>query len=108
MRSTPTQSQLLLFPGAPAPGDAQTAGGQVAAGRPPRRRRLSPAARKAAALDRLAEAAERELAEAWRAGDAMGARAAHERARGARRAAELLRAGPSGVAEVLGGHHEAA
>jgi hypothetical protein len=98
MRSnTSSPAQLILFPGAAAPT------------RPERRRgRPSPAARKAEQLDRLAEAAERELAEAWRAGDAVAARAAHDRARGARRAAEILRAGPSGVAEVIAGHHAAA
>ena len=61
-----------------------------------------------AELERIAEAAEREMADSFRRGDAISAKAAHDRARGARRAAELLRAGPSGVAEVLGGHHEAA
>ena len=92
--------QLILFRGA-APGAAA----------PARRRRLRPAgrsARMAERLDTLAAAAEREAAEHRRAGDAVGARAAWDRASGARRAAELLRAGPTGVAEVLGGHHEAA
>ncbi len=97
MRSTHSQGQLILFPGAdprpPAPG---------------RTPRPSRAERKARELDRIAEQAERELADAWRAGDAVSALAAHERARGARRAAQILRAGPTGVAEVLGGHSTAA
>jgi hypothetical protein len=94
--------QLILFPGAaPSPGAAS----------PGRRRRPRPAsrsARMAERLDALAAAAEREAAEHRRAGDAIGARAAGDRAAGARRAAELLRAGPAGVADVLGGRHEAA
>ncbi len=95
-----SEGQLILFPGAvPAPPAPPAA-------RAPRRR--TPSARKAEQLDRMAEAAERELAEAWRAGDMLAAHAAHDRARGARRAAQILRAGPSGVAEVIGGHHEAA
>jgi len=97
MRSIAPQGQLILFPGTepqrPAP---------VRPARPTRTQR------KAEQLDRIAETAERELAESWRTGDAVGARAAHERARGARRAAQILRAGPSGVAEVLGGHSTAA
>jgi len=48
------------------------------------------------------------MSDSFRRGDAISAKAAHDRARGARRAAELLRAGPSGVAEVLGGQNEAA
>jgi hypothetical protein len=101
MRSSPpSQGQLILFPGA---------GAAPPAGRAPRRQgRPGPAARKAAQLDRLAQAAERELAEAWRSGDMIAVRDAHERARGARRAAELLRAGPRGVAAVIGGEPEAA
>ena len=109
MRSTTTpdtQGQLILFPG------AETAGAAPARRRPPppgrRRRPASRSARMAERLDELAAAAEREMAESHRAGDVPGASAARERALGARRAAELLRAGPRGVAEVLGGHHEAA
>ena len=96
MRSLTPHGQLILFPGSeprPAPVRAQ---------RPTRTQR------KAEQLDRLAEIAERQLSESRRAGDAVGARAAHERARGARRAAQILRAGPAGVAEVLGGRHAAA
>lgn len=97
MRSIAPQGQLILFPGAePRPAVA------------PRPRRPTRTQRKAEQLDRIAESAERELAESFRAGDAIGARAAHDRARGARRAAEILRAGPDGVAEVLGGHSTAA
>ena len=96
MRSPHSQGQLILFPGAE---------------RPPRRerpRRRSRSARMAQRLDDLALAAEREAAESRRAGDAVSARAARDRAEGARRAAELLRAGPAGIADVLGGHTEAA
>jgi hypothetical protein len=96
MRSASPQGQLILFPGGGRP--ARRA-------RPPRRSRT---ARKAQQLDELAVAAEREAIEARRAGDPVSARAARDRAAGARRAAELLRAGPSGVADVLGGHTEAA
>ncbi len=94
--------QLILFPGG-APG--------ALAASPARRRRPRPAsrsARMAERLDALVAAAEREAVEHRRAGDSVGERAAWDRASGARRAAELLRAGPTGVAEVLGGHHEAA
>ncbi len=97
MRSVAPQGQLILFPGAEPRPPARV--------RPPRPTRTE---RKAAQLDRIAEAAEREVAESFRTGDGLGARAAHERARGARRAAQILRAGPTGVAEVLGGRPEAA
>jgi hypothetical protein len=96
MRSPSSQGQLILFPGA-----ERTA-------RPERPRRRSRSARMAQRLDDLAVAAEREVIEARRAGDAVSARAARDRAAGARRAAELLRAGPAGVADVLGGRTEAA
>ena len=98
MRSLTPHGQLILFPG------SEPAAPVVVARRP----RPGRVERKAEQLDRIAEIAERELVESWRSGDAVGARAAHERARGARRAAQLLRAGPAGVAEILGGHHEAA
>jgi hypothetical protein len=94
-----TSGQLILFPGVAEP---------VAPAPAPRPRRPSRVERKVAELGRIAETAEREMADAFRRGDAISAKAAHDRARGARRAAELLRAGPSGVAGVLGGHHEAA
>jgi hypothetical protein len=96
MRSSAAQGQLILFPGADRP--ARREG--------PRRRSRS--ARMAQRLDELAAAAEREAAEAQRAGDGVSARAAADRAEGARRAAALLRAGPTGVADVLGGRTEAA
>ena len=96
MRSPHSQGQLILFPGAERPR------------RQERPRRRSRSARMAQRLDDLALAAEREAAESRRAGDAVSARAARDRAEGARRAAELLRAGPAGVADVLGGHTEAA
>ncbi|HMO00884.1 MAG TPA: hypothetical protein PKD59_15840 [Miltoncostaeaceae bacterium] len=100
MRSpSSTHGQLILFPGiaeAPAPAPAA------------RRRRPTRVERKVLELERIAEAAEREMADGFRRGDAVSAKAAHDRARGARRAAEILRAGPGGVAGVLGGHHEAA
>jgi hypothetical protein len=95
MRS-PDQGQLLLFRAAP--------GQDRRRGRP----RLSRSARMAARLDELAAGAEREALEARRAGDAVGARAARDRAEGARRAAEILRAGPTGVADVIGGRGRAA
>ena len=103
MRSPTPQGQLILFPGiepASAPGPVSERSLHV-----PRPSRTE---RKAEQLDRLAEIAERELAESWRAGDTVSARAAHDRARGARRAAQLLRAGPTGVADVLGGRPAAA
>ena len=83
MRSpSSTNGQLILFPGvteAAAPPQAPAA-----------RRRPTRVERKVAELERIAETAEREMADSFR------------------RAAEILRAGPSGVAGVLGGHHEAA
>lgn len=109
MRSITTpdgEGQLILFPG------VETSAGIPARTRPaPARRRRRPAsrsARMAERLDDMAAAAEREMAESLRAGDMLGANAARDRALGARRAAELLRAGPLGVADVLGGRHEAA
>jgi len=94
MRSTTSQGRLFAVP-EPAPSRE-------------RARARSRSARMAQRLDELAEAAERQMAESRRAGDAVGFREARDRALGARRAAELLRAGPQGVAEVLGDHHEAA
>jgi len=97
MRSDSRSAQLILFPGAERPRPRRR--------RPPRAGRSD---RMAQRLDDLAIAAEREAIEARRAGDAVSARAARDRAEGARRAAELLRAGPAGVADVLGGRTEAA
>ena len=90
MRSPSSQGQLILFPGADRATRRE---------RPPRRSRV---ARKAQQLDEMAAQAEREAFEAKRAGDPVSARAARDRAQGARRAAELLRAGPSGVAASWG------
>ena len=102
MRSpSSTHGQLILFPGVTEPSSPARAPAA-------RRRRPTRVERKVAELERIAEAAEREMADSFRSGDAVSAKAAHDRARGARRAAEILRAGPSGVAGVLGGHHEAA
>lgn len=56
-------------------------------------------------LDGLADQAEREAREFRRAGDLMRARAARDRAAGARRAAQILRAGPDGVAQIIDGSH---
>lgn len=56
-------------------------------------------------LDGLADQAEREAREYRRAGDLMRARAARDRAVGARRAAQILRAGPDGVAQIIDGSH---
>ena len=61
MRSVTSQGQLILFPGAEPRRPAAPA-------RPPRPTRTE---RKAAQLDRIAEAAERELAECFRSGDAV-------------------------------------
>jgi len=52
-------------------------------------------------LEALAEAALQEAVAARDQGDAVSARAAEERAGGARRAAALLRAGPGHVSDVL-------
>jgi hypothetical protein len=93
MRSTPSQGRLFAFPEQSPSRD--------------RSRGPSRSARKAARLDELAQEAERQMAESRRAGDAVGFREAKDRALGARRAAELLRAGPAGVADVLGGHEAA-
>ena len=97
-----THGQLILFPGVAEPAPPAPAPA------PARRRRATRVERKVRELERIAEAAEREMADSFRRGDRVSAKAAHDRARGARRAAEILRAGPSGVAGVIGGHHEAA
>lgn len=96
MRSPSSRGQLILFPGADRPA------------RDDRPRRRSRSARMAQRLDDLATAAELEAIESARAGDSVSTRAARDRAEGARRAAEMLRAGPAGVADVLGGRTEAA
>lgn len=58
-----------------------------------------------ARVESLAEQAEREERSCRRHGDMLGARAAHDRAVGARRAAQILRAGPDGVGALLDGSH---
>lgn len=86
--------QLTLFvgqtdpPRAPAPARAP-------------RRRLGRNARMAVRLDDLARRADFEAEECRVAGDQIGERRAREQARDARRSAELLRAGPAGVARLL-------
>ena len=90
-------SQLLLF-----------AAPSRSARRPqPRRRRPSGGGRlrMIARIESLAEAAEREARSCRRAGDMLGFRDARDRAVGARRAAQILRAGPEGVASVIDGSH---
>jgi hypothetical protein len=52
-------------------------------------------------LDRAAQAADREARYATSRGDHTGARIAADRAADARRAARLLRAGPTGIRELL-------
>lgn len=66
-----------------------------------RRRPRSRNARMATRLEEMALVAEREEASARRHGDQIEARRARERAQDARRAAAMLRAGPSGVGSVL-------
>jgi len=52
-------------------------------------------------LDRLAEDCDREAERAERAGSPAAARAALDRAAAARRAAQILRAGPAGVRDLF-------
>jgi hypothetical protein len=92
-------SQLLLFTAPTRPAERP---------RIRRRRTERPGGgrpRMVARLESLAEAAEREARDCRRAGDMIGARAARDRAVGARRAAEILRAGPGGVATILNSSH---
>lgn len=83
------RGQLMLFPG----------GGSSWRGR--RSRGGGRNSRMAQRLDVLAAAAEREARAARRDGDAVSARRAEERARDARRAAAMLRAGPRGVGKII-------
>jgi hypothetical protein len=62
----------------------------------------------AARLEGRAEERERDAARSELAGDPAGAARAHADAAAARRAARLLRAGPGGVAGVLGEERPAA
>ncbi len=71
---------------------------------PPRRRRSPRPGRNlrmAERLDGIAIEAQRDAAEAVMAHDEVSAREALERASAARRAAALLRAGPSGVQDLM-------
>jgi len=86
--SGPPSGQLILFPGGARGDDGP-------------RRTNGKNLRMAQRLDVLAAQAAREAASARRAGDHVTARHAAERARDARRAAALLRAGPSGVGRIL-------
>ncbi len=84
----PPSGQLILFPGGAAgDGGAPRVDGKNL--------------RMAQRLDVLAARAAREAAAARRSGDHVTARQAAERARDARRAAALLRAGPAGVGRIL-------
>jgi hypothetical protein len=101
MRSGETTGQLLLFPDGAA--RAARTPSAPRTGATPRQRpaRLGRNARMAERLDRIADEAEREAVYSRRAGDAVGARAALDRAADARKAAALLRAGPAGVGKLL-------
>jgi hypothetical protein len=55
----------------------------------------------AARLETLARGAAAEAAVARARGEDLAARAAHDRAEAARRAAAILRAGPAGVRDLL-------
>ncbi len=84
MRSHHTRNgapgQLILFPGV----EPAAAGGARGGGA--RRRPTTAVARKAERLEQMARAAEREMAESYRAGDMPVPGAGRRRARGARRA----------------------
>ena len=67
----------------------------------PRRARLGRNARMALRLEEMAVQADMEAEMCRRSGDQLGQRRARERARDARRSAQILRAGPAGVARVL-------
>jgi hypothetical protein len=72
------------------------------------RRRLGRNDRLALRLDEIADLAEAEAGQERARGDQIGERRALEGARDARRSAALLRAGPRGVARVLGEGRQAA
>lgn len=76
---------------------------EPAAAPAPRRRErgLSRTERMARRVDELVARAEREAEECRLAGDVVGERKAREEARDARRSAQILRAGPGGVAAVM-------
>lgn len=105
MSTATATPQLLLFP---QPSARPASPRRRPARRPTARRgteRGSGRARMVARLEHLAEQAEREMRECRRAGDAVGARAARDRAAGARRAAQILSAGPDGVARIITDAH---
>lgn len=103
MGTASTDGQLILFTPPARAGES--------ARRRSRRRRLRGTAgpgsrlRMAARLEAMAEAAEREMRECRRAGDRMREREARDRAAGARRAAQILRAAPGGIASIIDGSH---
>ncbi len=72
------------------------------------RRRLGRNDRLALKIDEIGDLAELEAGRERALGDHLGERRALERARDARRSAALLRAGPRGVARVLGEGRQAA
>ncbi len=69
--------------------------------RPRRRRSASRNERMAQRIDELVWRHERHADACRRAGDVIGERRAREEARDARRSAQILRAGPGGVADVM-------
>lgn len=75
---------------------------------PSGRRRLGRNDRIALRLDEIADRAEAEAGSERACGNDIGERRALEAARDARRSAALLRAGPRGVARVLGEGRQAA
>lgn len=102
MGAADSGGQLILFstPARSAEHQAQVA----------RRRRRARADRRGTTrmitrVESLAEQAEREERACRLHGDMLGARAAHDRAVGARRAAQILRAGPGGVSALIDGSH---
>lgn len=102
MGAADTMGQLILF-SAPARSAEHQAQRQ--------RRRPRPGAnpggrtRMIERVETLAERAEREERSCRRHGDMLGARAAHDRAIGARRAAQILRAGPGNIGALIDGSH---
>lgn len=64
-------------------------------------RRAGRSERIARRLDHMAAAADLRAEQSRAAGDRVGERAAREDARDARRSAQILRAGPSGVARLI-------
>lgn len=104
MRTPSSEGQLILFA---APDRTRTADARRARRRRTGRgnRESGSRLRMAERLESLAEAAEREMRECRRAGDRMRERDARDRAAGARRAAQILRAAPGGIADIIDGSH---